>query len=106
MVCTEQAKPPFLGMMKIVMRHFAAEANQSHNKPAALLQLLRVRWVCPSLAGFFSPVSICKTGWLDAGVGSTFSGQEDAELMDLEKDQMEDPHALSSLAHHSKVTPL
>ena len=63
------------------MRHFAAEANQTHNKPAALLQLLGVGWVCPSPAGFLVPISICKMGQSYAGVGSTFSSQEEADLM-------------------------
>lgn len=78
MVCTEQAKPLFQGMMKIVMRRFAAEANQSHNIPAViihLLQLLGVGWVCPRAVGFFSPVSIYKTGWSYARIGSTFYGK-------------------------------
>lgn len=78
MVCTETAKSLFLRMMKIVMRHFAAEANQSHNTPVVIihrLQLLGVGWVCPRQVGFFSLVSIYKTGWSYAGIGNTFYGK-------------------------------
>ena len=78
-------------MMEIVTRHFIAEVNQGCGQLAAPLWFLRVGWICPRLAGLFSPVSAYRIGWWWSGFWITFSNQEEAELMDSGRDQVEDP---------------
>lgn len=76
--------------MKIVMRHFAAKANQGHGQPAVLLQLLG--WDGLASIQLGSPPQFLSAR--QAGEGLEFGAHSlvrKEQSMDIGRDQMEDP---------------
>lgn len=89
MFYTEHGGPLSWGMMKIIMRHFAAEADQGRGQSAALLRLLGWMGLSQFSWALLPTLSAGQAGdGLELGAHSLVRKEQ---CMVVGRDQMEDP---------------